>query len=377
MKIGQPVRIRERPDVGTGQIEAIWPTGHCRVVFPQAVFSRIRFGLLEVVDVAAEAERERRAVLKNEIISCLIEGDFERADHLYRTECDARDPKGWWRNELYQASVERARKKIASQRARAESQQAQNNHDSAPGSVRALPVPPQGRVVPSGQVPMPRPCGQLLWFDRLPKSAPALGILAIAWRLEDISADVWTRRLTAFKYGGRAEVWAAASALEAGLKSINWSPYRIAMVSALSHGDTHLRSGSQLELLGTTVCERLGFDWLPTALTKKPHRALHMLHGAGARDQELKDVYSARIPAGYDCVLVLDDLVTRGTTISSIATAIHADSPGLPVAGCVLGKHERSGFAATYGLVVNNDQVPKELGELWEEGLTLWNAREN
>ena len=70
-----------------------------------------------------------------------------------------------------------------------------------------------------------------------------------------------------------------------------------------------------------------------------------------------------------DTILVFDDFITRGSTLSHIAQAILRENPRVRVYGLALCKTEGRGFNKDrFGVELSNDHVPGEWRTLWDRG---------
>jgi predicted amidophosphoribosyltransferase len=110
------------------------------------------------------------------------------------------------------------------------------------------------------------------------------------------------------------------------------------------------------------ICGKTGLKWMPSLLSKHPHRPLHNCRTQAEREAEIKKAdYSATgSMAGIKRVLIFDDIATRGDTLTAIAGAIKRISPRVEVVGIALGKSERVSYAASWGHTISNEHVPWE-----------------
>jgi predicted amidophosphoribosyltransferase len=127
--------------------------------------------------------------------------------------------------------------------------------------------------------------------------------------------------------------------------------------------------GKPLPKTGSRCAQLLDLHWNDSLLTKQPHRSLHRLGGAADRSLELQKAnYQAlALPNHLRRVLVLDDVVTRGETLSAIAKAIKTTAPAIRVYGIALGKSERQSYAAGFGYMISNDHVPLRWADRWDK----------
>ena len=64
-------------------------------------------------------------------------------------------------------------------------------------------------------------------------------------------------------------------------------------------------------------------------------------------------------------VLVLDDFITRGSTMSHIARAILKRNPGIRVFAVALGKTERRDYWHQRGVEISNEHIPPPWERSW------------
>ncbi len=65
-------------------------------------------------------------------------------------------------------------------------------------------------------------------------------------------------------------------------------------------------------------------------------------------------------------VFVVDDFITRGSTLCAIASAIKQKNSGVTVYGLALAKNDRQSFLMDYGHeYYTNDHIPSEWDEIW------------
>lgn len=214
-----------------------------------------------------------------------------------------------------------------------------------------------------------------MYFPELDGLRDVAGVYTLAWRLTDVGADdPWTARINRFKDANEGSIRGAARALRVALpallKAQGWDPGKTAITAALSSSDTRLVPTKPLPRTASAIAPALGITNLPNLMTKQPHRSLHSLNSAAERTTELEKAQykSAAVPAGIRRVLVLDDLATRGDTVSAVADAVRAASPGIKVVGLALGKAERKAFAAGSGYNISNDAVPAAWATAWDQG---------
>ena len=197
----------------------------------------------------------------------------------------------------------------------------------------------------------------------------------IAWRFRDQPREKWTSRINSFKVGNPQCVLSAGQMLKVALppliERIGLDPRETGLSVALSHGDVATNPEKPLGVCGKYICLELGLQWVPGLLSKRPHRALHTLHSAEARTNELEGIYTASDEANnFSNIIILDDIITRGDTISRIAEAIKGQNSNVTVIGIALGKAESLGYAQQNSYNLNNNHVPVDWDEIWTRNLT-------
>lgn len=210
---------------------------------------------------------------------------------------------------------------------------------------------------------VPTPWRNIFQFNSLDSSGDAIRVYSIGWRIID-NPDVWSRRFIGFKNGDPSDSRGVASvvlkAFESLLEGSNAERKDITLVTALSSNSTGPQEDSQLFILGRWLCYELGLTWDPWIISKGAHRPLHSLSSFADRDGEVRDQYKCDGAKGRRNFVILDDFVTRGSTLADIARAIKVDNNEAYVIGFVLAKSERISYAASCGHVINNDHIPQE-----------------
>lgn len=193
------------------------------------------------------------------------------------------------------------------------------------------------------------------------------GAYTIGYRITDDGADPWTARFNRFKAKDQAAFIGGAHSVAAGmpalLKSLGVDPKDAVIVPALGSGETEASPKGQLSIMSNRIGEVTGASVAGGTLSKQVHKPIHNMYAAAERDAELdKAAYvSSKVKAKH--VFVVDDLITRGSTLSRIATAIKAANPGVKkVYGIALGKTERRAF---WGNLDNN-----HVGQAWDDRWT-------
>lgn len=210
---------------------------------------------------------------------------------------------------------------------------------------------------------------RLAHVDRLARDMPAH---VIAWRFTDDGTDPWTKRINAFKAKERAALAGAIHTLRKALPFLmdayNWLPDETGLVSAMSSRESEFDPSNPLSKVGYHVANNIGLVWLPGILSKNPHGRLHKIYEAEKRDAEAARAdYKCQTITDLRRVLILDDMITRGSTAANIAEAVSRENSHLEVFPLALGKTERKCFAASLGRKLDNEHVPSAWARTWDQ----------
>ena len=101
------------------------------------------------------------------------------------------------------------------------------------------------------------------------------------------------------------------------------------IIHALSHNEMHSNQNSSLGLLATSLQNRISnCRYLPNSLSKI--RSIDRLHtmNRAARNNEINQAYKFNKPQNVNGrFLIIDDIMTTGTTMKEIARAIRVEIP--------------------------------------------------
>ena len=146
-------------------------------------------------------------------------------------------------------------------------------------------------------------------------------------------ADPLSRSLLKFKLGAQPDLDAWVDCARAALAEEPPMSGTI-LVRALGHRETSVLNGRPrpLDLLCQTLACDFGCRYLPTLLSKSRETPGNKGLSTRERATQLLDVYSADPPAP-PCtpLLLIDDILTTGTTIHAITLALRRSCPGCPV----------------------------------------------
>ncbi len=146
-------------------------------------------------------------------------------------------------------------------------------------------------------------------------------------------------------------------------------------VPALSSSETIASEKGLLPFLTRRCAEATEADFVHDAITKQAHQPIHGIYNAADRRAVLDKAEYKAGNIDADSVLVFDDFITRGDTLSHIAEAILESNPGATVYGVALGKAERRAYHRRYGIEISNDHVPQRWDTLWEQGEQRYQER--
>ena len=212
--------------------------------------------------------------------------------------------------------------------------------------------------------------GGCLAFDSLDYGSGVDQSFAIGYRFLDVRDEVWSRRFFRFKTGQPNSVRAGIRVLGVAtpiiLSELRLRGTNVTFVPALASRET---VASQKGLLSRTTqwcASQCGSKFSLQLLSKKKHVSLH---GQNRSIYEREDILSsAEYQAGVVStpnVFVLDDLITSGLTLSTIAIAIKASNPSIRVYGLALAKNAYRDYLVDTNQDSTNDHIPAEWERLW------------
>ena len=212
--------------------------------------------------------------------------------------------------------------------------------------------------------PHSRKIGDFLSFRRLDRADNLVEVLCPGYRFTDESSERWTAFVNRVKAKNPRAKNLAAALLKDAVSGIQLLNLPVAVVPILGSQDTSANPTSAVCAIASAIGELPSYHYCAGLLSKTAHRPLHNLRGAPSRDSEVEGKYKSDTFAGAGlpsvrCVLLVDDLVTRGTTMNDAARAIRAANSNVPVFGVALGKTERRGY--WNGLIDNNHISQKVL----------------
>lgn len=166
----------------------------------------------------------------------------------------------------------------------------------------------------------------------------------LGWRLRNNPEDYWTALVTRVKDRESSDVQNAAKCMAIYVKSLKLKYKHIYVVPIISSGDEQACEDDPSTIFSRTVAEAVGGICVVDALEKQPYSSLHSgRKSASERDSLVAGAYTCTgfdFPA--DCaeplILIVDDIVTRGSTMNDAARAIRAKYGDLQIGGLALAK---------------------------------------
>ena len=207
-----------------------------------------------------------------------------------------------------------------------------------------------------------------------------VGCFTIGYRFIDDGDDNWTNRFNRFKDKKQAARYGAVNLMRTVVPllvtQLKLHTSRTVFIPALSSNETIASEKGILSVITRVCAKTTSVKFVPDAITKKPHAPLRYSGNAYNRNKILDeaDYKSRRIEAKN--ILVFDDFITRGETLSHIAQAIHETNGEVRVYGVGLGKNERRSYQMRrFGVKISNNHIPEEWDELWQQGEKLYRRR--
>ena len=195
----------------------------------------------------------------------------------------------------------------------------------------------------------------------------------IGYRLTDNTNDKWTIRFNRFKSKNLAAIYGAMYLMKVAVpllvNNLELNNSNTVLVPALSSSETIASENGVLSLMTSLCANEADMGFVRSAVMKEKHTPLHHNLRAETRNKILDNANynSKRINA--ENIVVIDDFITRGDTLSHMAQAIHETNPGTSVYGVALAKTDRSEYHKKwYGKELSNYHVPCKWETLWNKG---------
>ena len=213
--------------------------------------------------------------------------------------------------------------------------------------------------------------GTCLAFDELDSGPDIDRAFVIGYRFQDVLDEPWTQRFSRFKDRRRKSLRAGIHILGLAtpvlLSELNLNNKTVTFVPALSSGETVASAGKVLPATAQWCAQQCGSQVAIELLSKKRHARLHgQVRTAEERESILASAEYISETVDTANVFVVDDLITRGSTLCAIASAIKQKNPGVTVYGLALAKNDRRSFLMDHGHEHHtNDHIPSEWDEIW------------
>ena len=209
-------------------------------------------------------------------------------------------------------------------------------------------------------------------FRSLDEGSGLARAFTIGYRFTDDSTEAWTSRFNGFKNKSRPALCGGLelfrTAVPRLVRRLGLDVSRTVFLPALSSAETTAAENGVLSVV-TYQCARVsGAAFVGDAVWKRAHLPLHRFNNADKRRRVLEEADYRSAPIEAASVLIFDDLITRGATLSHIARAIRRANPRVTVYGVGLAKTERRGFWQQRGDEISNVHVPETWARAWESG---------
>ena len=197
-------------------------------------------------------------------------------------------------------------------------------------------------------------------------------IYCFGYRIGTSMDDEWTVRINKFKQGRERDIRKAIRTLRTASPSlferIGINPETTAVIPVLGSQETSANSRSKISRLAKAIADGADAKFMLDCLSKNKHDPLHLQTDRNARDQALNKANYQASEFDHHCenVIIVDDIVTRGKTMSAVANAIHRSNPLVEIFGFALGRHVRRDYLPV-GFDEANAEIPDELAEIWDQ----------
>jgi len=216
-------------------------------------------------------------------------------------------------------------------------------------------------------------------FENLDQGLGLMKAFTIGYRFTDDRSEEWTKRFNRFKDAEckalRGGAKLMGSAVPQLVSRLGLDTPRTVFIPALSSHEMIASDDGVLWRLTRYCAKATNVRFVGDAISKKAHDPLHKLHKYGTtgrnRRREILDAaeFRSRRIGKTDDILIFDDFITTGSTLSHIAQAVLETNPQINVYGICLGKAERLAYHRDkFGLEVSNNHVPAKWLRKWNEG---------
>lgn len=212
------------------------------------------------------------------------------------------------------------------------------------------------------------PIAGWMGFPHLSRSQGITHSYALTYKLTDNTGESWTSRHIRFKNRDKVAIYGAARLLYGSvpdlIEAVGVDVDDTVFVAALSSGETNANPKRAIPYIADQCARIVGAHCEIDALSKNAHEKIHNFYSIEKRDAELEKAEYRAKKIDAEHVFVFDDFITRGATLSKIATAILANNPKTKIYGVALAKAERVSWCPN----PENDHVPGKWDKLWQMG---------
>lgn len=158
-----------------------------------------------------------------------------------------------------------------------------------------------------------------------------------------------------------------AAAIPDLLAALRWDGKDVTFTPAVRSGETRALASGALSTLGRHCAVQCDGQFLPHLLSKQPHESLHFPpKTVPERINILEAAAFTSTAVTTSRIIVVDDLITSGLTLSYSAKAIKDQNPWVSVYGLALGKHEYLHNLGEDDQDHPNSHIPVVWDELWQ-----------
>ena len=172
-------------------------------------------------------------------------------------------------------------------------------------------------------------------------------VFCVGYRFSDDTEDKWTAQVNQFKNDACALSNKCEEVMIRTMRDIGSPEKTIFVVPILGSSDVKTIDTKPVSRMARAIGELDGYQYCSNLLYKTERcQRWHTIHGANNRDAEVEGKYFSHSfrELGLNkpnSVLLVDDIVTRGTTMNDAARAIKKSNGSVVVNGVALAKAER------------------------------------
>lgn len=158
-------------------------------------------------------------------------------------------------------------------------------------------------------------------------------------------SDRLSQSLLRFKSGCEVDVEAWSSCIIEELKKFAW-PENTLLLRALASNEVTIEQPTSLDRVGDRLRQELKFQYEPHLLSKAHVTPPLKQLSRNERHPALVNTYrfhaDQTLATEWSTILILDDILTTGTTLKAIAAAIRQQLPDVPITGLTLALSEKT-----------------------------------